>query len=361
MKPGRCLGVGVTIGFLVIFSISWACGWVILSRLIRAGVPASGADLPEREGIPPSWSLVIPARNEESRLPRLLASLADLRHPPVDLLVVDDGSTDRTAAVARSLGAEVLPSKPLPAGWRGKNWACHQGAAAARGEVLVFLDADTWLTSHKIPLVRPGQVLSLLPHHEVPTLIESASLFFNIAMAVGTIPDGLAGQSLVIHRDDYAACGGHRAVRDKILETFFLAERLRGHGCRVGCFPGRGQLSFRMYPDGWRGICEGWIKGFAGGASGTPPMRLMLVVFWIIGLVLPWVAFGWAAAPWLCLLAAGLAGLQVGLIARRLGSFPWLVAWCYPLPLLCFFGLFAISKAKQGRSVSWKGRSIHGA
>ncbi len=92
----------------------------------------------------PSLSVIIPARNEAHNLPTLLGSLAAQSVRPCEILVVDDGSTDRTAEVARELGARVIASEPLPEGWRGKTWACHQGAQAATGELLCFVDADTW-------------------------------------------------------------------------------------------------------------------------------------------------------------------------------------------------------------------------
>ena len=87
--------------------------------------------------------MIIPARNEAHNLPRLLESLASQSVQPREVIVVDDGSTDDTAEIARRHGAEVLVSKPLPEGWRGKPWACHQGAEAASGDLLCFVDADT--------------------------------------------------------------------------------------------------------------------------------------------------------------------------------------------------------------------------
>src|SRR5277367_5581948 len=78
-----------------------------------------------------SLSIVIPARNEEDNLPRLLQSIALSAVRPAEILVVDDASTDDTAPIARSLGAIVITSLPLPEGWTGKAWACHQGAQGA--------------------------------------------------------------------------------------------------------------------------------------------------------------------------------------------------------------------------------------
>jgi 4,4'-diaponeurosporenoate glycosyltransferase len=137
----------------------WSTGFLLLGRL-RPGARAGAA------GSPPSLSVIIPARNEEHNLPTLLRSLHSQSLRPGEIIVVDDGSTDRTADTARQLGATVVPSRPLPEGWRGKTWACHQGAQSARGELLLFLDADTWFEPNGFDGVMsayPGGALSIGP------------------------------------------------------------------------------------------------------------------------------------------------------------------------------------------------------
>src|SRR5664279_3857332 len=92
-------------------------------------------------------SVIVPARNEESNLPQLLRSIATSTSRKVEILVIDDHSTDRTAHVAYEAGATVIRSEPLPAGWTGKAWACFQGAERASCDLLLFLDADTHFAS----------------------------------------------------------------------------------------------------------------------------------------------------------------------------------------------------------------------
>src|SRR3712207_3263235 len=96
-------------------------------------------------GEAPSVSVVIPARDEEATVPALLDSLRRLTVGLTDVVVVDDGSRDATASVARSAGAVVVPVADPPQGWTGKAWACHVGARATTGNLLLFLDADTVL------------------------------------------------------------------------------------------------------------------------------------------------------------------------------------------------------------------------
>ena len=171
-------------------------------------------------------TIIIPARNEEHNLPVLLRSLNAQETRPAEVIVVDDGSTDRTATIARELGARVIASQqPLPEGWRGKTWACHQGAQAARGERLLFLDADTWFEPgglDKILAAHVSGAFSVGPYHVVHRPYEQLSLFFNINMTAGTVPGGLFGQMLLVDRDSYRTVGGHETVKGRILENFWL-------------------------------------------------------------------------------------------------------------------------------------------
>jgi len=276
-------------------------------------------------------------------------------------MVVDDGSTDRTAELARQHGATVIPSQPLPEGWRGKTWACHQGAQAATGELLLFLDADTWLEPDGFARLLSGYtggVFSVGPYHAVRRPYEDLSLFFNFNMTVGTVPNGLFGQMLLVDRESYWRVGGHEVVKGRILENFFLAQLFRISGISTRSATGRGALSFRMYPNGLWELVEGWTKGFASGAGQTPRGVLCLVVAWMIGLMLApvgWLITGdslrWGVAYLCC------AG-QVAWFSRQIGGFRRFSALLYPLPLVFFFVVFTRSAMRSGKSVSWKGREI---
>ena len=332
----------------------WSAGFLLLGRLrpcARAGATGS----------PLSVSVIIPARNEEHNLPTLLRSLASQAVKPREILVVDDGSTDRTAEVARQLRATVIASKPLPDGWRGKTWACHQGAQAATGELLLFVDADTWFEAGGLAQTLSGYTggaFSVGPYHAVRKPYEQLSLFFNFNMAAGTVPRGLFGQMLLVDRESYRHVGGHEAVQGRILENFWLAGQFSAAGIPVRSVMGRGVFSFRMYPNGLRELIGGWTKGFASGAGQTPRGTMFLIVMWMIGLMLAplgWLVTGdwlrWGAAYLLC-------AAQVGWFSRKVGGFRWYSALLYPLPLIFFFVVFAWSVLRSGKRVSWKGREI---
>jgi len=376
MGPGLIL--------LIVTLALWAVGFLLLPRLRRC--EGSSGSRPAL-----AVSVVIPARNEEQNLPMLLRSIASQSVKPHEVIVVDDSSTDRTAAIAREHGATVVASQQLPEGWRGKTWACHQGAQAATSDLLLFLDSDTWFepeglaqvlaaraagtasgSSRRESALTPNQnqmertdvrcyeamALSVGPFHAVRRPYEELSLFFNFNMTVGTVPDGLFGQMLLVDRESYRRVGGHEAVKGRTLENFFLAQQFRVAGIPVRSATGRGVFSFRMYPNGLRDLIEGWTKGFAAGAGQTPRSVLLLVIAWMIGLMLApvdWMVTGdwlrWVAVYLLC-------AAQVGWFARQIGAFRWFTALLYPVPLIFFFAVFARSAMRSGKQVTWKGRSI---
>ena len=366
----------------------WAAGFLLLPKLRRCDLREVRTQTLELEGTPKKsdLSIIIPARNEAHNLPILLRSLATQSLRPAEIIVVDDLSTDDTAEVARKHGALVITSQPLPEGWRGKNWACHQGAQAAKASLLMFVDADTWfepeglerildifgLQNSSCPTVQKGcksqpqtQSNSIIegafsagPYHVVQKPYEELSLFFNFNMIAGTVPHGLFGQMLLVDRNSYWRVGGHQSVREKILENYFLSEKFRGAGLPTHSITGRGIFSFRMYPGGLRELIQGWLKGFAAGAGKTPPMVLILVSLWMSGLAmapLGWAISGdyfrWGAVYLLC-------AIQVRCLSRFIGTFRWYSALLYPVPLMFFFVVFACSVLKSGKTVYWKGRNI---
>jgi 4,4'-diaponeurosporenoate glycosyltransferase len=332
----------------------WAVGFLLRRRLHRCGA----ASAPELSA---QVSVIIPARNEEHNLPTLLRSLASQPVKPRGIIVVDDGSTDRTAELARQHGATVIASQALPEGWRGKPWACHQGAQAATGDLLLFLDADTWFEPDGL-----GRILSTYergafsvgPYHEVRKPYEQLSLFFNFNMTFGTVPYGLFGQMLLVDRESYRRVGGHETVRGRVLENVLLGGQFRQAGIAVRSATGRGVLAFRMYPNGLRDLIAGWTKGFASGAGQTPRRIMLTLVAWMSGLMLAplcWLVSGdWSWCPVYLLCAA-----QVAWFSRQVGAFRWYTALLYPAPLVFFFVVFAWSALRSGKRVSWKGREIH--
>lgn len=345
-------------GRLSIALLQWAVAWVLLWRIPTPSLRArTSADRP---------AVVVPARNEADNLGRLLPSLAGV---DAEVIVVDDGSVDGTAAAARAHGATVVdPGDPDP-GWTGKAWACTAGVRATAAPRLVFLDADVVVEPGGLDSVLAehddvGGLVSVQPWHAVERPYEQLSAFFNLIamMSVDAFtpwgrrvrPTGAFGPCLVVDRTDYAAAGGHagESVRGAVLDDVSLARAVQRTGRGVTVFGGRGAVRFRMYPHGLRSLVEGWTKNFAGGAAGTRPLTLVLVVVWMSGLI-------GAVVDLEPLLYAAFA-LQLAVLLRRVGSFSPLTALLYPIPLAFFVGVFlrSVVLTYVRREVAWRGRRV---
>lgn len=342
--------------------LGWIAGWLLFARFRRC---PSGSPSPR-----PPLSIIVPARNEAHNLPRLLDSLRSQLTPQDEVIVVDDHSEDETASVASQRGARVVTAEPLPEGWYGKPWACSQGARAAKGAVLIFLDADAWLEAdglnRMIAALGDRAAISIQPHHVTSRWSESFSFIFNLLVIAGLgrflpgKPPHNAGHfsaCLVFHSKPYHALGGHEGVRRAILDGPGFAKLLAARHLPSDAWSGEGVVSFRMYPGSFNELCEGWAKGFASGAGGTPAFAMIAILLWLSGAAVS--ARIAMASPWGIALYIGYA-LQFIVLGRRTGKFqPW-APILFPLPLCFFFGLFLISFIQtriRGR-VSWKGRAL---
>lgn len=350
---------------LLLGAVGAVAGFLLIGRL-RICPPAVPVGAP-------FLSIIIPARNEEKNLPRLLNSIASsaIRY---EVVVVDDASSDNTAEMAVRFGAAVLPSAPLPQGWNGKTWACCQGAEQSRGDLLLFLDADTWFLPGGLDRIvaswerrrNPHLVLSLLPWHVLESRYEQLSLFFNLLMASAGFAilarPRLFGQSLLVTRETYAAAGGHAAVRGRVLENFVLADRFRLAGARLLCASGAGTLHMRMFSDGSGPMGESWAKGFAQGAFYSEGSVVTASIIWIsvlwstVSLLV--VPFDYGRAG--LLVAYLLLAAQLAWLSRRIGNFKPLTCLLYPIPLAYFCAVFAISVMRRtlGHSSQWRGREV---
>jgi len=323
----------------------------------------------------------VPARNEETNISILLRSLQGQLKADDEILVVDDHSEDNTAAVAEGEGAAVIKSKEMPPGWTGKTWACYQGAQQAKGNLLLFLDADTQIEYGGLDRIigchgKIGGVLSIQPYHKMRRLYEQLSAFFNLilmaAMGSFTIfsrvfkPIGLFGPVIALDRKLYLESGGFDKVKGEILEDLAFGAELKKQGVKLHCYGGRGTVSFRMYPGGISQLITGWSKGFAMGATKTSIPVLIMIVAWITGTIGTARHLIQAAViPDISLLTLwGLLYLayviQLYWMLYRIGNFRPYTAVLFPIPLLFFIIVFAYSFLIIfiRRNVRWKGRII---
>jgi 4,4'-diaponeurosporenoate glycosyltransferase len=327
-------------------------------------------------------SIVVPARNEAAVLPRLLDSIARQQDSPAEVLVVDDGSTDETAATAAAHGANVVAAPPLPAGWLGKPWACRTGAARAAGTTIVFLDADVelgpdglaaLLAAHR--RLTPEGLLSVQPFHVTRRAHEQLSACCNLVsmLASGAFtpraPRSASvafGPCLVTSADAYARVGGHDAVAGEVTEDLALARAYRASAFTVMCLAGGPSVSFRMYPGGLRDLRDGWVKNLAAGARGAPVLPALGATLWVAAAAT--VAVSIVAAAWdpsrlpVAAIAWAVVALHLAWMLARIGRFRWWTSAAFPLPLFAFIVFFAWSVAARvtGGPVRWRGRDVAG-
>jgi len=355
-------GVGVSL------LVRWLLGWLLCLRMpvLPAGTRRGTATV----------SVLIPARDEATTLPHLLAALKLQTFQPLEVIVIDDHSSDATGSLARAAGVTVVEPPPLPPHWCGKTWALHQGVGASRGELLVFLDADTepqpaFLESLVAAWDDVGGLVSVQPYHRTERPYEQLSVLFNLvglmAVPMGRNVAVAFGPAMATSRADYARSGGHAAVADKVVEDWFLAHHFQQAGLPVSAWIGGHQIAYRMYPGGLGDMVIGFGKNFATAAGEVRLAWMLGVLLWISGLFwaawcLPASLLGWpmvgerALLPNLLFYAA--FALQMMVITRRVGRFDW-INLVFPIPVLFFLGVFllAILNLERGQ-VSWKGRTF---
>ncbi|MEO6124384.1 MAG: glycosyltransferase family 2 protein [Ilumatobacteraceae bacterium] len=368
---------------LAVAVIGIGVAWLAFAKPLRlvqgaAGTLADGTNSSETDDV--SLSVIVPARNEAGSLPTLLRSLSGSR--AFEIIVVDDHSTDDTAAMAQSFGAIVIAAPDLPSDWSGKNWACSTGAAAATGTHLLFLDADVAVGPDTLDELvathqRHGGLVSVQPFHRTERPYEELSAVFNAVAAMGSgcfsarrTDHGRAafGPSMFVSQDDYERIGGHAAVRNEVVEDMALAIRAADVGLPVTAWLGGRSMSFRMYPDGFRSLLEGWTKNIAMGARLASPVPVAATVVWVVALAAVASAFVTGAIDWATggspPIAAALAWLlmviHVRVVLSRLGSFRTLTAVLYVVPLALFIAVFIRSgwSAVRGADVTWRGRAV---
>jgi chlorobactene glucosyltransferase len=344
----------------------------------------------------PRVSVLVPARNEALRIRTCLESLLQQNYPSLEILVLDDESQDATAEIVRALGfstdpessRRLIPGARLPPGWAGKSWACHQLAEVARGEYLLFTDADT--------IHHPGAVssamaaaqrfrcdlLTLWPDQITVTFAEKLVIPLMFVVGGSYLPHWLllgsqrapwlartlgskflarcgtaCGQFLLFRRESYFKMGGHRAVGEHLVEDISLARGIAKRipeGWRLVTCDGTRLVSCRMYTSLgqiWDGFTKNLWPVFDGDWAG-----FWLAIIWqFLVWVLPFLTIAFFQRPELYWVTGTLLCLRLAAVLRFNTS--WLSVCFHPVgySLALLIAVNSFWQAK-GKGITWKDR-----
>jgi chlorobactene glucosyltransferase len=369
--------------------VTWLIARAVRQRSVLAAVPVSTG---EPAASAPRVAVIVPARDEAANIGPCLESLSAQQYPPdrLSLIVVDDDSSDATAAIVASFAARdarivLRHTPPLPPGWKGKVHACCAGVAAAPPEAqwLCFLDADMRAAPRAIASAvaaagdRKLDLLTLAPRHELKSFAERLMLpcglyllgfYQDLAKIQAPQSDAVVatGQFMLLRRAAYDAVGGHAPVSGAICEDVELALLMKRRGYRVLLMDGNALLSTRMYT-GWSTLWPGFAKNLIQLLGG--PVRTVLAAPVVV-------ALAWAAVclPLRDLIAVlhGVSGAPLALALASLGSaavvglhvggavhfrIPWWYGLLFPLGYTAG-GVMALDSVRWRvtRRVHWKGR-----
>lgn len=356
--------------FVISSLIYWVFGWFLLWRL-RYCVPPRPQTRSNK-----SITIIIPARNEAHRLPHLLSSLkSEGAFDQYELILADDGSSDSTAALAEAAGCVVIKIDDKPKDAIGKSWACWKAAQRAKGELLLFLDADVWFVPGGLNAVSSqykSGLMSVQPYHRFKRPYESLSAFFNLMSMAGIGSFTLASRSdnaygcfgpcILCEKERYLALGGHFDIRSALVDDLALAKLFQRHGLPVWNYAGKGAVEYRMYPGGLAELAEGWTKNLALASKSSSLLAMLYFAIWCAGFATLGLSFFFPILNFTFFspLLYVLYSIQTFIILRRIGNWRFYHGFLSPFYLVFFLGVLALSLVSTyGRKeVSWKGRKI---
>ncbi len=348
-------------------------------------------------GEPLRVSVLIPARNEEAGIAACLKNVLVSEGVELEVIVLDDASMDRTAAIVTEIAAadprvRLLSSASLPPGWNGKQHACWQAAQVASMPMLCFLDADVSL--QPAALGRTAAVLqrehaalvSGFPHELTGTWLEQLLIPLIHFILLGLLPirsvrttttPGFAagcGQYLLVEREPYFRSGGHAAIRHTMHDGLLLPRLLRQHGFATRLVDLTDLASCRMYRSArttWDGLAKNATEGIAAPAR-IVPMTMLLGFGQVLPLPLLWLA--WRSTTFLIPflgppVRVGMLPVWIALAAVFFSYLPrvvnaakyrqsWVSVLAHPMGVAVLLVLqwYALGRKLIGRPASWKAR-----
>jgi chlorobactene glucosyltransferase len=378
-------------GYLGLMSLMWLGLWWGVPRWAarwRLDRPAAAPAAPTTAL--PRVSVCVPARDEALNIGDCVRSALASRWAELELVVVDDRSTDGTGAAALAAAAgdprlRLVQGTERPAGWAGKAWACARAAGEAQGEWLLFIDADVRVDPDAIPaLVQQAErdgldLLSVFGRWRLDSfweraLIPTVGWFIRGAVDLDRVnapqePAAFAnGQMILVRRAAYEAVGGHGAIRAEILDDVRIAELMKRRGRRAGMRAAPWAFEVRLYRN-LAEIVNGYTKNLYEGMGRRAAIGVGAVLFVMVGTLFPYVlavggaaarlGAGWGAPAWGWILwAALICAVQVAFRARieRFDGRSPHIAWVHPVANILL--VWILLRSVFGVRVQWKGREF---
>lgn len=360
--------------FCILTGIVWIWrSWQLLKTLRRAPVIIPNAEAPKPSE---KVSILVPAKNEENNIEACILKLLNQDYSNLEIIVINDNSTDRTGEILSQLAAharpgvlKVIKASPTPLGWTGKNFALHCGIKHASGEWLLFTDADT---RHEITSVRTAlqhalaerlSLLTLLPRCLTDGFWEDilqpcAMSYMGLWFPIDQINDPKSkvyfgnGQYLMMKKDLYEKIGGHENVKGEYLEDFAMAKKAKQLGENTECALGDALYGTRMYDSLdaiWRGWRRIYLYAFEQKGLRIEAKALSVFLFSVMPFVFIFFSF-WFALP-VVVFILGIAWRAHAVTNAKKGY-----AFFHPLAALVFSAILmdAAGMAFRGEQSKWR-------
>jgi len=366
--------------------MSWllTAPWILALLLIVSRYLIHGSRLRDYEPLTsgPLVSVIIPARNEARNIERCVRSVLATKYSPIEVIVVDDRSTDGTAEIvepATGNRVRLVRGAEPPAGWFGKQWAITQGYTVARGELLLFTDADTRHEPELLPRAVRGlqdehvDLFTVLPRQEMRTFwerliqphvfvaLESRFAYLPSVNRTRTYWNAIAnGQFILTTRAAYDAVGTHAAAKHSVADDVMLAQNYVRAGKDIFIAQAREFMTTRMYGS-LREILAGWTKNLASGAPlMAPPIKVVRAalpfLMWLPALF--WLAppILWLTTDWHWAALATVISLVTWIAVYAKERAPVGYALLYPLGAAMVAFMMIRSALRGGRIIEWRSR-----
>lgn len=365
--------------------------WIAAASCLLAVVPtilflrnlSLYSTLPCKAGCPPPCSVLIPARNEEFHIGDCVRSILKSREVDLELIVLDDSSTDRTAEIVESIAAEdprvrLETGRRLPAGWCGKPFACHQLAGLSKNPILIFLDADVHV-SRPDSIARLARFLedrgvslvSGVPREETGSFAERLIVPLIHFVLLGFLPihrmrtstepryAAACGQIIAARKDDYERIGGHATIPGRLHDGVALAHSFRKQGFATDLFDATDTFHCRMYGNA-REVWNGFLKN-AHEALGSPKLIGPATIVLFGGQLLPFLLL--TAGPSLPVAIFSAIGILATFLPRLIGIARFrqsgLGALLHPLGIAVLLTIqwTSLLRSLCHRPATWRGRA----